>query len=452
MTIKHQLRTVIPVSFSDVHLLEPWINVFRAHGGAKNHPVEFHPTPQVEGITREAANAIKNFCGSVEVFPAPQDFKGGWPMACNAHFGVVVRSLAVRGNQLPWVWNELDMLPMAPAWSEALIQEYILTGGRGAMGVIMPMVKVRDRGKPSEYAFIDKSDPYMVGVAIYDADHHAMCGGITDNAFRQTEPFDFAYRFYLRKAWRSTSLISTASRTVNYREQDGEIVMDDIPGKKEHQKRAGIVPHGTMLHHGCKDTSLATLLLTRAGRKYQSIDEMLANLASEAPKRAPELPQAPPRQLPQSQRVAKPVASSDTGMAATFAAMKADTERQNRPVVLPPSDKAATPAHDNLPATLPPPERLPAPESALPNDPLAEALGDMDSQSEAPTGDSGASEGEVSPTLEDLRKSISEAGKPMKIQNFAEQLGTTEAHIKSLVKTPKSGVNIVGGVWLKMGT
>jgi hypothetical protein len=447
MTPRHQLKTVIPVSFSDVHLLEPWINVFRAQGGAKNHPVEFHPTPSVAGITKEAANAIKNFCGSVEVFVGPQDYKGGWPMACNAHFGVVVRSLANRGNQLPWIWNELDMLPMVPRWSDTLVNEYVLTGGRGAMGVIMPMVKTRDRGKPSEFIFIDKSDPYMVGAGIYDADHHALCAGITDNAFRQTEPFDFAYRFYVKKMWRSTSLISSASRTINYREgENGEILMDDIEGKKEHQKRGGSVPHGTVLHHGCKDRSLADLLINRAGWKYQTIDQMLANVANEAPKTAPALPAPPPRQLAEQHRVAAPKVSSDAGMASNFAAFKAQTAAKN-----------------NLPATLPPAPKPPAPEPvalesepvAPESDPLAEGLEgleELESQPEAPQSDSGEPEGEPQVTLEVLKKTISEAAKPMKIEAFAQQLGTTEAQIKSLVKQPKSGVNIVGGVWLKLGS
>lgn len=453
MTPRHQLKTVIPVSFSDVNLLEPWINVFRALGGAKNHPVEFHPTPNVEGITREAANAIKNFCGSVEVFVGPQDYKGGWPMACNAHFGVVVRSLATRGNQVPWIWNELDMLPQVPRWSDQLINEYVLTGGQGAMGVIMPMVKIRDRGKPTEFAFVDKADPYMVGAGIYDANHHALCAGITDNAFRQTEPFDFAYRFYVRKMWRSTALISSASRTINYREEEGEIRFDDIPGKKKHQLRAGIVPHGTVLHHGCKDNSLAHLLINRAGWQYQTIDEMLANLANEVPKKAPEMPAAPPQSLPVDLRVRQPETNSDRGLANVFASLKAKTAAQEAQKQAP-----QPPAQD--PPQAPQPIDIgsadddtdnDAPEPSL-DDQIASEMLQQASQSGAPQDAPVETAETTGPTLEDLKKSISEAAKPMKIENFAEQLHTTPDHIKSLVKTPKSGVNIVGGVWLKMGT
>lgn len=421
---RHQLKIVVPVSLSDVHLLEGWVNAFRAVGGAKNHPLEFYPTPSTVAAAKEAAQAVKNFCFSVDLTATDQDWTYGWPRACNAHWGFVTRSLAMKRNTLPWLWCELDMNPLANDWADQLIQEYVMTGGRGQMGVIMPMVKIRDEGKPTESFHIDKADLYMVGAGIYDPGYFHLLGGMGDNVWKNPKPFDHHLRHYAKTAWRSTSLISSAARTINYRHEGEEVVMDDLPDKKEYELRAGSVPRGTILHHGCKDSSLAKMIVAASGRPWQTIDDILLNMEAEVPKAAPEPTPAPPSVLPAGQRKAEPHSHSDKKLAAAFAAAKAQHPEPKR-----------------QPAPESSPEPTPAPP---PVDPAVLASYKAAEETSGEGGDLPAV------TVEDIAKAISEASKPMNVSSMAAHFGTTEDHIKNLAKKPESKVNIVGGVWMKM--
>lgn len=442
--MRHQLKIVVPVSIADVHLLEGWVNVIRAVS-LKNHPVEFHPTPNVASITNDAAQAIKHVCNSVVVIPTPKDYKTGYPNACNTHYGQVMRSLAMRQNPLPWLWAELDMLPLSANPADQLITEYVLTGGTGAMGVIMPMVTVRDEGKPSQYVHVNKADLYMVGVAVYDPNYFFELGGLSDQLFNvHNIPFDMHLRNYTRKRWRSTEMISTASKTHNYRIEGDRIVFDDLPDKKPWDMRAGSVPRGTVWHHGCKDLSLAKLIVEQMGRPYQTLSEMLEYAAAVVPQiTTTPVMEIPKVIAPEQQPEVPTKPQSDAALASVFAAMK-----QQHPQ----DEPKGPPKVGPLPVAAPPPARLVDPEK-LPPPPeypetitqgatgVSEAVGTL-SQPDAPAS---------APTAEDLRKAIAEANKPMKVANFAQMFNTTEDAIKSVAKQPQSGVNIVGGVWMKLG-
>lgn len=397
----NKIKIVVPVSLSDVGLLEGWVNVFRALGGA-NHPVEFHPTPVVKAVATEAARALRDFCPSVTVHSTDKDFKGGWPKACNAHYGHVMRSLALRGNDLPWLWNELDMLSVVPDAYDRISNEYVLTGGRGAMGVIMPTIKIFNKGKPDQRVHVDQADLYMVGVGVYDPYYYSDLGGISDQLWNMEDPFDVVLRHYTKKAWRSTDLITTMSRTINYRVVDDEIVCDDAPGKENYELRAGIVPHGTVLHHGCKDESLARLILETIGRPWQTFADMMLNVV--IPK--PELPKPvePPKQLPPQEQLPTPQSTeqSDPMLAAMFAQQKAQ--------------------HPEAETPHPKQEPVAVTASITP-----------------------------SPTLEQFKTEIQQAQKPMRVVNFAQKLGTTEDHLKSLAKKPGSGIKVLPGGWAKIG-
>lgn len=399
----NKLKIAVPVSLSDIHLLEGWVNVFRALGGA-NHPVEFHPTPPVEAAVIHAARAIRDFAPSVEVLSTGKDFKGGWPSACNAHYGHVIRSLTMRRNAMPWLWCEIDAFPMVPGWADKLINEYILTGGRGAMGVVLPVTKIYDENTPNERVFINEGDLYMVGVAIYDPTYYHVCGGITDQLWRNGDPFDVKLRNYTKKAWRSTQLMSSMSRTINYHfDPGGSIVGEDKPGKKEHEKRAGIVPRGTVFHHGCKDLSLAKLLVEQAGKPWQTFADMLLNVESAVAKAEVKPVEQAPTFLQPLETQQREMPKQDNQLAAIYA-----------------QQRAQHPEDEILP---------------------------VQQQAAAPTEPSG---GVNLPTLEDFKTEITKAGKPVRVSNFASIMGTTEQHLQKLAEQPNSGITIVSG-WTKMG-
>lgn len=383
----HPIRLVLPVSASDISLLEPWCNVFRALGGSPNHPVDIFATPTVYAKAVEAGKALRDFCSVVQVHQMSKDFKGGWPKACNEHYDGVIRMLTQMGNGLPWLWCELDTVPQERGWLDALAQEYVLSGNSGAMGVIMPTSKILKDGKGAPYLHLDEGDPYMVGVGIYPPNYSKQCDGLHRQL--HSGPFDVFLRHYTKRSWKSTTKITTLSGTINYREENGQLVCDDAPNKPAFTSRAGAVPHGTLLHHGCKDDSLFRLVLEKHNAPYQTLHEMLMNIAPAPKPVVQDIPKPP---------VAAPVA--------TTAVVKSD------PFL------AAALAHQN--AISPPKGQTTKPESDY-----------------------------KLPSVEAFKEKIASYPKPQRLHVYARDLGTTTKVLQEIAK-PGTGIHIAKAGWVKL--
>lgn len=388
----HQLRICVPVSASDISLLEPWVNCFLAQGGAKGHPVDFFPTPTVKEAAKDAARAIQNFCSEVRVHVMPRDFKGGWPEACNHHFLTTAETLVIAKNQLPWLWCELDTVFRKPGFADDLIREYVLTGNHGFMGVILPTRKVMKDPLGNPFEFKDKGDLYMAGVAVYPANFLQLLEGF--QLKNHTAGWDVTLRHYMKRAWRKTDLISTRSGTCNYRVTELGVEADDAPNKPPFTENAGVIPSESVIHHGCKDRTFVSLILEESGAPYRSMDDMLLS----APVQRVEAPKPAPIPV-KVETPEPPKVGSGGSLAAAFAAAKAA-------------------------AKMPEPEKAPKPEASK------------------------ASLPDVS--VDDLVAAVQMEPHPKRLVHYAGKFNTTQQHIKQIVTTENSGLKLTGPGWIKM--
>lgn len=292
------IRLVVPVSQADFHQLDGWMSVYRALGGTPKHPITFIPVPSLAALTEQAASSIGSLAAEVKILPLHLDFIKPWPHGPNEHFyWSIFRLFTPRHgieNKLPWLWCELDALPMVHGWLDQLEVEYMMTFQQnpGYLGIVRPMPKPMGQGR----IIRDPNDPYMTGVCIYPPDFTAQTdgqwrslitqvvfrdeptdgrGGVTPTVQPAVEPWDQMLRNYMRKHWAQSHLMDDRWRTLNYREVGGgRIICDSAPNNPFGADLSGEINPRAVLVHGCKDESLARLILARNGATLGSISQL----------------------------------------------------------------------------------------------------------------------------------------------------------------------------------
>jgi hypothetical protein len=258
------MKIVIPVSAHDKHLLPDLTDCLLKFGGLEEHPVIFFPTPAAKDTAYEHAERL-----GAETYPLTQDFEGGAPVACNRHFASVVFALAKMGNTDPFLWMELDMLPVKPRWAVALSEDYRY-GGTPFRGVLVNM-PFNVNGK---ITFRD-NDQMMMGTGIYPPNMEKderikplLLDLAKPYSMNPREPFDVYLRWPIRNIGVShTELIADMWATQNYRSTPQGIVCESVDhGSRVVRPRGGIVSSKAALIHGCKDGSLADIILGRMGQ------------------------------------------------------------------------------------------------------------------------------------------------------------------------------------------
>jgi hypothetical protein len=254
------MKIAIPVSAHDKHLLPDLTECLLKLGGLEEHPVIFFPTPAAKDASYEAAERL-----GAETYPLTQDFEGGSPVACNRHFASVVFALGSMGNTDPFLWMELDMLPVKPRWAVALFEDYRY-GGTPFRGVLVN-TPFNVNGK---ITFRD-NDQMMMGTGIYPPNmekDERIKPLLLDLAKPYTmnprEPFDVYLRWPIRNIGVShTELIADMWATQDYRSTPQGIVCESIKHDRVVRERGGLVSAKALLVHGCKDGSLADIVLGR---------------------------------------------------------------------------------------------------------------------------------------------------------------------------------------------
>ena len=255
------MKIAIPVSAHDKHLLPDLTECLLKLGGLEEHPVVFFPTPAAKDTAYEHAERL-----GAETYPLTQDFEGGAPVACNRHFASVVFALAKMGNTDPFLWMEADMLPRTPRWADKLFEDYRY-GGTPFRGVIVN-TPFNVNGK---IAFRD-NDQMMMGTGIYPPNMERderikplLLDLAKPFSMNPREPFDVYLRWpILNIGVPHTELIADMWSTQNYRSTPEGIVCESVDhGDRVVRPRGGLVSSKAVLIHGCKDGSLADIILGR---------------------------------------------------------------------------------------------------------------------------------------------------------------------------------------------
>jgi hypothetical protein len=250
------LALIIPVSKADMHLLPRFVQVCQHLGHFGKHRVIFVPTQEVaqEPEISLAAEHMKDVSDNVAIIPLKFTPQGGWPKACNQHFNAVVPIGSSTGCN--WYFCELDSTFMVMNALDILETELNLSGKNYLGSVVSTRFKEGINGT------------HMVGSAIYAHDM-AKTASLWKFCHGQPAPFDIYQRDELRPRWMASKRMQHMWSTVNYREVEGVIMCDPHPDNPAGSDHSGEVLPTSVVVHGCKDGSLAELVLSKPPVKLE---------------------------------------------------------------------------------------------------------------------------------------------------------------------------------------
>lgn len=276
------MKIIIPVSQSDQHLLDPFIQMLSANGPIGEHDVIFMPTANCAELVQSEYKKLANLCRSVQSVTCPRSWEGGWPVACNNHWHFAVSWLDNQLNKDVWMWLELDTAFTVPVKQaiQQLMEKYTIGYGKGQIFMGTQQVTA-NHGKE------DPSDLIMNGVAIYPP-MVSRFPGITplfDNMGRTggmgiREPFDR----YLRWQFRKLGVNNVAPMIAHHwKSKEYTRKGDAITFKKEGDETVYTLSPETILAHGCKDGSLHRLVLEKDIKQEEKVEIKTAKVILDEP-------------------------------------------------------------------------------------------------------------------------------------------------------------------------
>lgn len=257
------MNLIIPVSHNDADLLAKLAKVFVHLGQCKGHKLYVVPSENAE----QEAHAFKDKVASLFDHAAVRPVRlgiTGWPIAPNRHFRAVCKLAIEEYNDAPFWFFEPDCTPVRKGWLQRCEHTY-LNGRKPFCGAIVPTRVINAQtGKPGY------DGKHMVGCGIYPPDMYNRSTFMQTIDLRQgwsplpLEPFDVRIRMEVVPYAYNLPELQHNWRTVNYRMEDGRVVCDSHPDNAEYHDYANPVEETTYVVHGCRDSSLADLVLKGA--------------------------------------------------------------------------------------------------------------------------------------------------------------------------------------------
>lgn len=422
---------VIESSKGDAHLVPRLVDVMILLGGLQRHSVLFAPAPSVLQQSAEQAVRLKAVCERVYVEAVAREPQGDWPLACNIQFRDIVELLDSRKNEEPWMLLEADCCPRLAGYADRLDLEY-RKRGMPFMGVKR---KTGDVAKKADGTPLDNSY-YMVGAGIYPPnfkEYSCLYRATGQHAGKGAPPLPFDVRIRHEvgpRCW-NTDLIAHHRSTGNYRIVDGRLVCDDFNRKEGNASYAGEVSEMAFIVHGCKDGSLADLVLS-------GMQETLA------PKTA--VSQAPVKTETPKELFARALKAAGL----TDDQIEAKWKEAMEPTVSKPAqtlkdiDQALAVMQKAAGLDKTPEEAKDAPEAA---ETPAKAIEtpEQDAEQDAEL-DKALSK--AKPDAEKLRKIVEDSITPIDVPSAAADLGVPQKTIKELIESDNSGMEISKGRWI----
>lgn len=261
------MKIVIPVSQSDAHLLNGVVDVIKALGGVQRHEILLLPTRSFTNQAREAAERLKFSCRAISVATWDSDNNTGtWPYPGNVmwqHAVIQVSKQEQAGNSSPWYFFELDNTPLVPGWADMIEANYAVSGCKFMGAVVPTRVKIGDNYTTDRFIPGQPENiPHMVGTGVYPINVNAATQGLWKFPKHEV-PWDIYLRYVMSRSLHGTHLIDHHWSTINYREVNGEIVCDNDPKNPFGTDHSGKIKKDAVVVHGCKDGSLAKIVLQK---------------------------------------------------------------------------------------------------------------------------------------------------------------------------------------------
>ncbi len=266
------MKIVVPLSISDAHRLDNWIECVKKFGGLESHSILLLPTFSMAAKGYEAAGKLGDTCKDVRVHPLRMDSELGWPKASNWQWWSATEVMETLSA--PWFWMELDCLPVRAGWLTEIGSAYSSIGTPFMGCVVKTPWKDDKTGREAESPE-GPDDKMMCGCGVYPSNLHArfkqkqqdgILGDFVKGDMSAEVPWDLHLRYVMRDMGMSnTSLIGDYWNTQNYRIENNNLVCDPKATANDDKPtsvhRSGIVNPEAVVVHGCKDESLAKLIL-----------------------------------------------------------------------------------------------------------------------------------------------------------------------------------------------
>lgn len=310
------MNLVIPCSKFDIETLPQLAQVFIKFGPYTGSKLVVCPTEGAEHAANEFRNSLIHHFDSVDVVPTPTGVTG-WPRSPNIQARIIFGIMEQRYGNAPFYYFEPDNTPIRYGWLNVIKDAY-RSANAPYMGVIRPTRVVRrNRLGDIERGFEGK---HMVGTGIYPPNAfsrsvviHAIDRQMVWAQREPTLPWDIRCRDEIVPRAAHTDLIDHKWSTVNYRVEGDKIVCDPNPKNPEGTDHSGEVLETAVVVHGCKDGSLADLVLAdlipgeaKAGSITPPV-HITAPVVNTMPFFQREEPRTSDRTLPTVERKAQPV-------------------------------------------------------------------------------------------------------------------------------------------------
>lgn len=252
-----------PVSSADYKLLPTLSKVLAKFGPYAGYKAVIFPTREVENDAKKFVAEITPLFTQVDIQVIDLGITG-WPLASNRHFREVATHMGAKYPGEAWYFFEADNTPITADWLPKFDREFS-SSGKAFMGKIVP---TRGWSWNSDGKRIQAmGPPHMVGTGIYHPSFAKK--SVKLNSVDRVmpwagapEPFDLALRDEIIPFAHNTTLIQHNWQTQNYRMDRGNLICDDTPAVTEGTSHAETWDGDSVVIHGCKDGSLAKLVLS----------------------------------------------------------------------------------------------------------------------------------------------------------------------------------------------
>lgn len=419
----NNMTVALPVSRFDADLFTALLAVLKKFGPYRNYDCVLMPTEEMRLDAESWKLELQSVFQSVELVAFDLQVVG-WPMAPNRHFRRAAEWIANNKPDRPWLWMEPDLLPVKPAWLDALYDEYD-RARKPFMGCVVPTRVKRVVGG-------QVINGQIIGGEVYDDHHgkHMVGAGIYPGTFGSTSvvlqtvdmqasvnlpsipAFDISLANEVVYNAYATRLIQHNWETRNYREDGGTIVCEQTEKNPNYHRNKPIRPEVVLLH-GCKDFSLAQIVVAK------NINQFI-----------PHTPLAITKQDEHttSQSAAQPLVSQHS-----YVRFKPGSPAPDAPVAAFQADPVPQPGVPQFEV----PRSTGQTFTFSDNAPVAAASTTVTSPEPAPE----------RPVMTkstfqaaQIQRALKEKGKGMKAPELSERTGIPEAQIPSIVAEPGSGL------------
>lgn len=248
---------VIPVSSND---FKNYLNIFsfikalRKFGSYPKHDLLVVTRPSDVVYAKALYGVIDDLFKSKNFYTFDEDGPSGWPQGPNFYWKKTIDFLLSEENKLPWFWMELDCLPLKPRWADILEDEYHKKG-KPCLGTIQDTTTI------TKDMFRINIAKHLQGTAVYPHNIDKICS-IWKYVDQLDTAFDVITQWEIVPNTADTNLIQQAFRTVNYKIHHNPFKIQgddngDLGGSVSYNNP---LDKNAVIHHGCKDTSLAEIV------------------------------------------------------------------------------------------------------------------------------------------------------------------------------------------------